>query len=124
MKHITLTLFILTLCIACESGKKETITKPKKTEEIPFDEELWKEKKVDEYAYRSLMYKEVLYSDSIRKLSKAQVISLLGKPDREENNHAYYLIEQSKIGSWTLNQKSLVIKFRANDSVDWIKLHE
>lgn len=112
------------LILSCDSSEEASGSNASELEKIAFETKKWKEKKLDKYPYRSLMYKEILYSDSVRELSKADVLKMLGDPDREENNHLYYRIERNQIGSWTLNQKSLVLKFRNDDSVEWIKLYE
>lgn len=71
------------------------------------------------------MLNEVLYSDSIRTLTKQQVIDMLGEPDRVNENYLYYTISKTKLGSWTLKSKTLVIKITDDeDMVEWIKLHE
>lgn len=112
------------LILSCDSSEEASGSNASELEKIVFETEKWKEKKLDNYPYRLLMYKEILYSDSVRELSKADVLKMLGDPDREENNHLYYRIERNQIGFWTLNQKSLVLKFRNDDSVEWIKLYE
>ncbi len=108
---------------ACESSREEN-EKVESKESLSFNSKQWKEKKLDEYPFRPLMYEEVLYSDSVRTLSKSEVLKMLGNPDKEENNHLYYTIERNAIGSWTLKQKSLIVKFRSDNSVEWIKLYE
>ncbi|WP_144017446.1 hypothetical protein [Ekhidna lutea] len=116
-------IILLNACGGTKDTSKETSNTNHIKQQVPFESSKWKIKKEDEYPHRLNMYKEVLYSDSVRTLLKPQVISMLGKPDREENNHLYYLIEANTIGSFTLNQKSLVIKFKSNDEVEWIKLY-
>ncbi|WP_421765043.1 hypothetical protein [Ekhidna sp.] len=120
-------LILLILFFSCENSKEEKSTTNELKEdlkEIPFSSKMWKEKIEDTYPHRAKMYREVLYGESVRTLSKQEVLSMLGKPDKEENNHCYYLIDRTGIGSWTLNQKSMVIKFKADDSVEWIKMYE
>lgn len=123
MRPIILLFLLNAFAVSCgsKSEEKTTETIPKET---AFNSKQWKVKQQDEYPFRPLMYKEILYSDSVRTLSKPQIITLLGKPEKEENNHFYYLIEANTIGSFTLNQKSLVLKFKPDDSVEWIKLYE
>ena len=76
------------------------------------------------YACRDQMVDAVLYSDTLRSLKRAELLLRLGKPDREQEGHLYYTVAENRLGFWTLNQKSIVIKLKADDSVEWIKLHE
>lgn len=92
--------------------------------EIPFDPIKWKQKKGDQYVYRIGMFNELLYSKELRQLTKTEILEKLGSPDRETDNHLYYIISEKKLGLWTLNQKSMVFKMTEVDSVEWIKLHE
>ena len=70
------------------------------------------------------MVKEVLYSDSIRTLQKEKLIDLLGAPDYIRANHIYYRITETRLGTWILHTKTIVIKLSDNNAVEWIKLHE
>ncbi|MEQ8629559.1 hypothetical protein [Ekhidna sp.] len=119
MRPIILLFLLNAFAVSCGSKSED-----KPIKEAAFDSEQWKAKQEDEYPFRPYMYKEILYSDSVRTLSKPEIITLLSKPEKEENNHFYYLIEANTIGSFTLNQKSLVLKFKPDDSVEWIKLYE
>jgi len=105
---------------ACNSADQ----KNEKVLALPFSSEKWQTRNEENYPYRAQMYREVLYSDSIRSLKRADVISMLGNPDREENNHHYYVIEKKALGTWTISQKAMVIKYHQNDAVDWIKMYE
>ncbi|MEQ6166218.1 hypothetical protein AAOE16_03415 [Ekhidna sp. MALMAid0563] len=123
MRPIILLFLLDAFAVSCGSKSEDKPIEPIQ-KEAAFDSEQWKAKQEDEYPFRPYMYKEILYSDSVRTLSKPEIITLLGKPEKEENNHFYYLIEANTIGSFTLNQKSLVLKFKPDDSVEWIKLYE
>lgn len=127
MKHFSVLFLLMLLCISCDQEKEQSASVPEKevnqTTE-PFTSAKWKKQQEGEFPFRPLMYKEVLYSDSLRTLSKQDIIQLLGAPSREENNHLYYLVERTRMGTWTVKQKSLVFKFNQQDSVEWIKLHE
>ena len=76
------------------------------------------------YPFRDQMVDAVLYSDTLRKLNKVELLEWLGKPDREQENHLYYTIRENRLGLWTLQLKSLVVKIDKEDSVEWIKLYE
>ncbi len=92
--------------------------------QIPFDREGWAIKAGTSYAYRDQMVDAVLYSDTLRRLKRPELLEWLGEPDREQDGHLYYTIFENRLGFWTLNQESIVIKLRADHTVEWIKLHE
>lgn len=80
-------------------------------------------KEGEDYPFRAQMVNDVLYNDTIRTLNQAEIIELLGKPDRSENGHFYYNISRNRMGNMTLNSKTLVIKFLNEEKIGWIKLH-
>ena len=92
---------------------------------MPFDSQKWQKKEGDVYPFRPEIYREVLYSQELRALSKPEVLRLLGPETRSENNHYYYTIDQVKaFGFWSMKLRSLVIKFDEHQQVEWIKLYE
>lgn len=91
---------------------------------LPFDQAQWVTKEGRDYPYRERMVDAVLYSDTLRKLKKGELLQRLGTPDREQDGHLYYTIAQNRLGFWTLNQKSIVIKLNGAEGVEWIKLYE
>ena len=92
--------------------------------QIPFDREQWGMKAGPSYIYRDQMVDAVLYSETLRNVKRTTLLEWLGKPDREQEGHLYYTILENRLGFWTLNQKAIVIKLKADNSVEWIKLHE
>jgi hypothetical protein len=122
MKNSVLVILFLFGMIACSD--RETESSVETVTEAGLDWKKWKMKREGNYPFREEMYMEVLYSDSLRTLSKTQILDLLGKPDRTNGEYIYYIIDESNLGFWTLNSKSLVFKFTTADSVEWIKLHE
>ncbi len=98
------------------------------TEEVQypmaFEKAHWLFKEDGDYIYRSQMVHDVLYNDTIRSLNKNQIIATLGKPDRINEGHLYYMIAQKRLGVWPLHTRTLVIKLTNDQKVDWIKLHE
>ena len=93
-------------------------------EDLPFDQERWLVKEGQDYPYRAQMLKDVVYNDTVRTLNKAEILELFGKPDKEQENHLYYLISQKRIDLWPLHTTNMVIKFANEDSIEWIKIHE
>lgn len=119
-KIIILSLFII--CIACKSDPKDKVLE--ENTELIFDAQKWSIKNGQDYVYRSKMLHDVVYNDSVRLLSQNELIALLGKPDRSENNHFYYVIEQERLGFWPLHTKTMVVKFNSANKIEWIKIHK
>ncbi len=106
----------------CSNAPQET---PTDTHTIPpFSTQRWQEKVEEDYPNRKDYYTDLLYSDSLRTLSKAAILDMLGPPDKATDGHLYYLIEQERLGLWPLHSRFLVFKFKADNTVEWIKLHE
>lgn len=123
------TIFILFLFISSCSCNNEGEEKPKAKEldstmEISFDKDKWNIKKGHSFPYRDKMLNNVIYNDSLRALKKNELIEQLGEPSRVNNEYVYYLIEKKKALFMTLHSKTLVIKFKEDDSVEWMKIHE
>lgn len=110
---------VITLLLFCVSCASET-----DTNQTPFNASQWAIKEGRDYPYRDNMLHAIVYNDTIRSLSKTQVVSLLGKPDKQKDNHLYYLISQKRLFSWPLHTKTMVIKFTKTQNIEWIKIHE
>ena len=118
-------LLLLLCCFACknESEEKSASTESETLTEIPFDKDKWIEREDKDYPYRAQMLNEVLYNDTIRTLKEVEIIGLLGEPDRVNDGHLYYTVVQKRLGAWPLSTKSLVIKFKEDGTIEWIKTH-
>ena len=116
--RFTMSLLTLLVLWGCTSEPKVADA------QIPFDANLWGMKAGSSYSHREQMVDAVLYSDTLRTLKRDKLLEWLGEPDREEKGHLYYTIVENRLGFWTLNQKSIVIKLKADTAVEWIKLHE
>lgn len=125
--------FLSFMWAACDSLEtEETEKKPKEIKQMTFDAEMWKTKEGPygspqaHYPWRNHMYKDLMSNDSIRQLKKQHIRVLLGDPrqDRPDTNYLYYRITETKFGLWTLHTKTLVIKFKPDNSVEWMKIHE
>ncbi len=117
-------LLLLLLCFLSCADDKTSSTSTPTNQAQKFNKSQWQEKRNNEYTYREKMYLDVLYNDTIRKLSKKEILTLLGKPTKTVNNHYYYLISEKKLGFFVLHQKHLVIKFKDSTNIEWIKVHE
>ena len=125
-KGMKVGVFIIFLGIlACGTGREETAESEdkKQDQEITFDPVKWKTKEGVDYPYREGMLNELVYNDTIRTLTKGELLDLLGKPDRINENHLYYNIAQTRVGTWPLNTKTLVIKISEEGTIVWIKIH-
>jgi hypothetical protein len=91
---------------------------------ILFNKEKWGTQQGFDYPYRSQMVEDVLYNDTIRDLSQDEILTLLGAPSKSTDGHLYYRISQKRLGAWPLSTRTLVFKFKEDQSVEWIKLHE
>lgn len=107
--------FILILFISCQ---KEVV------DEISFDASKWGIKKDIDYPFRNQMLHGLIKSDTLKKLKKVSILELLGKPERINEDHLYYMIEQERIGFWPLHSKFLVIKIDDNGDVLFVKIHQ
>ena len=113
MKIQFLMVFFFVFFIGCTTPKKDTssLKKLKSENEMLFDKEKWNTKEGQDYPYRDKMLNNIVYNDSVRALTKVEILKHLGEPNRSAENHLYYTI-------------TLVIKFTENNTVDWFKIHE
>lgn len=119
-------ILILILLITSFTACERSVDDQEGMNTVEFDQEQWQLKERRDYPHRDKMVEEVLYSKEIRKLSKQEMLHLLGEPDRSDSNFLYYTIKQDRLGGFfPLHTKTLVIKYKdEEDAVEWIKLHE
>jgi len=122
---ILLFIFGLFACTDKEQNYAGDI-KTKPPIEMAFDKTKWQTKDGKDYLYRDKMLNDVVYNDTIRELNKNEVLELLGKPSwyRDNKNFLYYMITQKRLFSWPLHTKTMVIKLREDDTIEWIKIHK
>jgi hypothetical protein len=91
-----------------------------------FDQDKWRIKQGKDYPYRDEMLNDIVYTDKFRTLKKNEIIAELGEPSyyRDDKDYLYYVISQTRLLSWPLHTKTLVIKISKNNSVEWIKIHK
>ncbi len=120
------TLFAICLLLACsaENDKKSESEDHLQMVQVDFDESKWKTKQGWDYPYREQMLNDILYNDDFRKLKSSEVLKLLGEPDRVNENFMYYQISQKRLILWPLHTRTMVIKFREDESIEWIKMNE
>lgn len=122
MQYLKL-IFVLLLFISCISETKTSSTGEVLSSEISFDKLKWDTKEGYKYPFRDQMLNDIVYNDTIRSLNKKEILKKLGPPDRINEGHLYYLIDQKRIGPWPLHTKTMVIKLRDDDKIAWIKIH-
>lgn len=115
-------LLCLFLLLACEGES----TRQNDTEEVTaaYDKSKWLAREGDDYLHRAEMLNTVLYNDSLRSLPESGVLNMLGDPDRRQDGHLYYKIEENRTFGWTLHATYLVVKLTDDGKVEWIKVHE
>lgn len=115
---------IIAICsVSCKEDSADSPTSTEGTEVI-FDSVKWRVKKDNDYPYREQMVNALLYDNDLRTLNESAILDLLGAPDRRNEGYLYYTVNQTRLGFWPLHTKSLVVKFSADNNVEWIKLHE
>jgi len=124
MKIGVFAIMLFVLCVACNNDNEHI--KMDTENEIKFDDQKWKLKEGDDYPYRDKMLNDIVYNDSVRSLNKDEILDLLGEPSyyRENKNFLYYRVTESRLLSWVLHSKTMVIKLSEDNKIDWIKIHE
>lgn len=128
MKIKILILFFLISMLSCHR-QRESINEDMSVisnSEIKFDQEKWQIKEGKDYPYRDKMVNDIVYNDTIRTLTRFEILELLGQPSyyREDTNFLYYTIKQTRLFSWPLHTKTMVVKMKNNNTIEWIKIHE
>lgn len=123
LKYLIACFFVLLFACNDEHNRNPVDTQTEQKTDSLFNKVKWDTKKGESYPFRELMLNNVLYNDTIRNLNKAELIEMLGAPDRENNNYLYYLIKQKKLYFITISAKYLVVKFNDEDKIEWIKTH-
>lgn len=126
MKTRILIVLIFICCLSCSTNKKEDDDNKSNSpdSELAFDKAKWNAKEGRDYPFRNRMLNGIIYTDTVRSQNIAQVLELLGEPDRRNEDYLYYTIAQKRIGSWPLHTKTMVIKLSDDNTVEWIKIHE
>lgn len=123
MKTQILLLLLLLSFFACKKEPDNT-SDIVPGQEMAFDKEKWKIKNDAAYAYRDKMLNDLIQNRQLKQLKKQEVVALLGEPDRTDSLYLFYTIYQKRISFFPLHTKSMVVKLKTNDSVDWVKIHE
>lgn len=118
MKTKFLIVCLIFCCLSCKDNKEEN---SKKT----FDTALWKAKDTnDNYSYRDEMLEDLVYKVKLKGLTKAEVITMLGEPDRTNEDYLYYEVLAKEVGAFPLHKKFLVLKLAKDNTVEWRKIKD
>ena len=120
----SLSAYLLISVAHSENTKFQNQVQPKI--EMSFNQDKWKIKLGKDYPYRNAMLNDIVYTDKIRTLKKSELLVVLGEPSyyRDNTNYLYYVISQTRLFSWPLHTKTLVIKISQDSTVEWIKIHK
>ncbi|WP_300486496.1 hypothetical protein [Flavobacterium sp.] len=124
MKTRLLLLFLVVSGLSCQNRDKTNTDKEPEKTEMTFDKERWRVTNDEAYAYRDKMVDDLINNKKLKKLKKKAILELLGAPDRTDSDYLFYTIRQKRMFILPLQTKSMVIKLKENDSVEWIKMHE
>lgn len=132
MKKLLFYIAILLLCLSCrENGNPEAKNASEVSENISeeendsiFSPEKWKIKDGFDHPYRNAMLKKLMNDQDFRSLNRNEVLEILGEPTRIDTNYLFYRIEQKRLGLWPIHTKTMVVKFRNDSLIEWIKIHE
>ena len=91
-----------------------------------FDKDKWRIKKGKDFPYRNGMLNDIVYTNKFRTLIKSELLDKLGEPTyyRDDKSYLYYVVTQTRLFSWPLHTKTLVIKITEDNTVEWIKIHK
>ena len=81
-------------------------------------------KKDSDYPYRNKMLKDLIASDTLKRLKKEEIINMLGEPDRIDSAYLFYPIAQERLGFFPLHTKTLVIKLSNDSTANSVMIHK
>jgi len=121
-----LCLFLLLTLLACRNTDAEPnqADYPLQNNKMLFSKAKWATKIDSDYPYREELLIDLIKTDTLKSLDKRGIFAMLGKPNREDNNHLFYRISEKRIGFFPLNTKTLVIKMANDTIVEWVKIHQ
>ena len=89
-----------------------------------FDTAKWQTKKGFDYPFREVMLEELMNSDTLKRLKKEAILSLLGEPQKMDSSYLFYRIVQERVGFFPLHTKTLVIKLSNDTSANKVIIHK
>ena len=110
---------------ACNSnGTRRDETLTTKGKETAFDSIRWQAKDGRDYPFRDAMLDDLIESGKLKSLNYDGILRLLVPPDRADSLYLFYTVDQTRIQNWPLHTRTMVVKFRADSSVLWVKVHQ
>jgi hypothetical protein len=109
--------YILILMTLLTSCKCNTSSIPKEPKVISFDKIKWKQKDDQGYTYRDEMVNDLIKNRTLEGLKKADVINLLGNPDKIDQNVLTYEILEQKSYGFQFNKKIMVLYIEKDSTV-------
>lgn len=118
MKYI---LILMILLVACKCNTSST---PQEPQVMRFDKIKWQQKDDQGYIYRYQMINDLIKNQTLEGLKKEDAISLLGNPDKiDQNVLTYELLEQKAYG-FQLTKKMMVLYIEKDSTVGKVTLFE
>ncbi len=115
MKSLTYILILMTLLSSCKCNNSQA---PKEPDVVRFDKIKWQQKDDQGYTYRDKMAGDLITSKTLDGLKRADVLNLLGNPDRNEQNYLFYELLEEKAYGFSLNKKVMLVYIGADSVVE------
>lgn len=97
---------------------------PSETEPRRFDRAQWLLTDGADHPERAALIQDLMASDTLKKMSRKQLLDFLGAPTRTDGLYVFYEISRERWGFFPLHTRTLVVKFNDAHAVDWIRIHE
>ena len=110
---------LLVVCACNNTGKHPASNLP----DQKFNAAKWRVKEGEDYPFREKMLKNLVDSVPLKGIKYAQLIQLLGPPDRVDSSYLFYRVFQKRIDLFPISTKTLVIKLTQDSPVEWRKIH-
>lgn len=122
LRHVPIALILFIGCNA--SPEKPESDQPQDSVAVLFDPVKWKIQKEEDFPYRKDMIDDLIASSRLKKLSKEEVMQLLGPPTRTDSSYLFYQVEQTRLFMWPLHTTTLVIKLSGDSTENQVMIHE
>ena len=109
---------------AREGQNKQQLQRQRQTEAIVFDSEVWKAGARNGSGERVAMLEDLMSIDSLRYVSEERLIEILGNPYKRTQGHLYYRVQATKLVTWTLHAKTLVVVLGGDSARHKMLIHE
>lgn len=119
-KVCAVVLLLVIVFVGCSHGPD----KPAPAQDSVFSKERWAVVKDDDYPYRMAMLNDLVTNHHVRGQKWQEVIGLLGEPTRTDNLHQFYEVHYKRVAGLTVHVTTLVIKFKADSTAEWMKIAE